>query len=606
MFENFSKIQYSLNGQTLEFTDIFTSIEINKNSLANVEVLQNLQDLRPDQLSNTIYNDPNLFWSIFLLNDIRNPFTNWKQSIESQIDQYDQVYDSAVFQFGNTSNYLPSLSAYYESNILDEYQGVTFSDIQVNDIIVFEKGDGAFKLKVFGAGQVESTSTCGYPNYGQSLIPDNFLNKNKTIDTSAGGNFTACLDDIGRIWGWGENIGLVEDGFQLTSRLYKSPLAGYTLINVTKNKLIASTTISDSKNWYCYGDGCTTGLGYPVTESKTISQFEFTKGLTFSGMLLFSDNTIKTYGGLTSTESFSTITDISCAENYCLGIIGDVGVKQGKVTEFTYSGISAGLIPSLSTKITKVACGIDHAMLLDETGNIYFVGSTANDRTAIPSGTYIDISAGKFHSAAVNSNNELQVAGQILKESGGCSGATAYVSLVSPFGSFGSIQSGENHLLGLETGTNVKYNGRIVRVDNVFKRIYAKGISAENIPASTNDPAGTVVSIVNSDGLGIKKTIQHQLLSVDSYKNTPLYVIDSDSQVIDFAKDNGAAWISNYIINYSDAANNDYFITPNKLNQETIVSTVQYLTGTKIGDFNTLIKTSLKTDNKIKIKLSDI
>jgi len=606
MFENFSKIEYSLNGQTLEFTDIFTSIEINKDSLVDVESIQNIENLRPDQLSNVIYNDPNLFWSIFLLNNNRNPFIDWKQSIDSQIDQYDEVYDTAVFQFGNTSNYLPSLSTYYASNALNPYLGITFSNIQENDIIVFEKGDGAFKLKVFGAGQLKSGSTCGYPNFGQSAIPDNFLNKNQIIDTSVGGNFTACLDNIGRIWGWGENIGLVEDEFQLIDRLYKSPLAGYTLINVTKNKLIASTTISDSKNWYCYGDGCTTGLGYPVSENKTIKQFEFTKGSTFSGILLFSDNTIKTYGGLTYTESFNTITDVSCAENYCLGIIGDSGVKEGKVTEFTYSGISAGLIPGLSTKITKVACGIDHAILLGENQNIYFVGSSANGRTDIPSGSYIDISAGQRHSAAIDTENVLHVAGQILKESGVCSGVTAYEDLISPFGSFGSIQSGENHLLGLETGTNVKYNGRIVRVDDVFKRIYVKGISADNIPISTNDPSGTVVSIVNSNGLGIKKTIQHQLLSIDLYKNTPLYVIDADSQIIDFSKNNGADWISNYIVNYPNAANNNYYITPAKLNEETVVSTVQYLRSTKIGNFINQVIYQLKTDNRIKINLSDL
>jgi hypothetical protein len=140
----------------------------------------------------------------------------------------------------------------------------------------------------------------------------------------------------------------------------------------------------------------------------------------------------------------------------------------------------------------------------------------------------------------------------------------------------------------------------------VFKRIYVKGISADNIPISTNDPSGTVVSIVNSDGLGIKKTIQHQLLSIDLYKNTPLYVIDADSQIIDFSKNNGADWISNYIVNYPNAANNDYYITPAKLNQETIVSTVQYLTSTKIGNFINEVRYQLKTNNRIKINLSDL
>lgn len=606
MFKNFSKFQYFLNGQTLEYTDIFKSIKVNTDNFTDVNTVKNYSRKRPDQLSESIYNDYTLYWSLFLLNNVRNPFKQWNQTPESLIDQNAEEYKAWYFQFANNSSYLPGVTQYYETNALDSYLGVTLSGIEENDILIYDTGDTSLKFKVLGAGSVGSTSACAYPNFGQSIIPDNFVNRNQITSYSAGGNFTATVDNNGKIWGWGENIGLTKNGFELSGSLYKTVNSGFTLINTTKNKLTTSSRLNP-KQWYCYGDGCTTGLSYPVTESKNISQLAFTKGTTFSGILLFSDNTIKTYGGLTSTEAFNTITSISCAESYCLGIIGDSGVKEGKVTEFTYSGLSAGLIPSLSTKITKVACGNNHALLLDEIGTIYFVDNTGNDRTNIPSGTYIDISAGDRFSAAINSNNTLYLAGQILKESGSCSGSTAYVAIKSPSEKFESINAGYHHLAGFGGGESNRHIGRVSRVDNELKRIEVFGYSAlDSNPVLVDEPSGTLVSVWRDDV--IVKTIQHQLNSIDSYLNTTQYVKNIEGQIINLAANDGLLWKNVFITGYKNHLSNSLFITPLKIQSEVInnQNNIKFITNDKVYLLENALNNAVSTTNKIEIKMSEL
>ena len=137
MFEKFSKINYSLNGQTLQFTDIFKSVKLNKDDLTYIKESTNTENLRSDQISNTIYQDPNLFWSVFLINGVMNPFQDWKQSTINQNNLFDTIYDSKVFQFSNNSRYLPSINSAYSSNQLNIYTGVDFSEININDIIIF-------------------------------------------------------------------------------------------------------------------------------------------------------------------------------------------------------------------------------------------------------------------------------------------------------------------------------------------------------------------------------------------------------------------------------------------------------------------------------------
>jgi len=233
MFDNFSKINYKLSGKTLEFTDIFKSIKINTENSTDIST-KTISGSRPDQFSNLIYNDPKLFWVTLLLNNIKNPFTEWSGSVAAKTQQNEQNYDTKIFQFANTSRYLSGNTLNFNENELDSYSGIDLSNIQQDDIILFQTGSGSFELKTYGAGEIPANTSCGYPHFGQAAIPDNFLNRNNIIQISCGKNITACLDDLGYIWAWGEDIGLEASGFSLNGRLYRSATGQYKFIDTPK------------------------------------------------------------------------------------------------------------------------------------------------------------------------------------------------------------------------------------------------------------------------------------------------------------------------------------------------------------------------------------
>jgi hypothetical protein len=134
---------------------------------------------------------------------------------------------------------------------------------------------------------------------------------------------------------------------------------------------------------------------------------------------------------------------------------------------------------------------------------------------------YASMSAGKYHTAITYNDNKIDVYGQIFTNSGSCTGITVYTPATAVYGSYGTkIVSGENHIVALEDGANVKYSGTIVKLDSVLNRIYVKGIQTPK-PLYINDPAGTKVIITNPSGSEIKRSIQHQLRSIVSYENSP-------------------------------------------------------------------------------------
>jgi hypothetical protein len=331
MFENFSKINYYLNGQTLELTDIFKSIKIDTTNSTDVATTKNTNFERPDQLAQKIYGDSKLFWVNLALNEIKNPFRQWSQTDSSQLTQNSEDYDTKVFQFGNTSKYRPVNSDWFNSDELDSYAGVSLSDIQQDDIIVFETGSGSFELKTYGAGILDAVSSCGYPHFGQSDIPDNFLNRNNIVQISCGTNFTACLDDNGYIWAWGEDIGLESSGFILNGRLYNSPSGGYVHIDTTNNKIIATTGSGD---FACFGS-C---ADFTFTGQTNMKRSSWTSGPTLAGVGVKNDNTITLFGPIVSTNStLQYFSDVSCADEYCLGAVTG-GASNGVVVGFGPTG----------------------------------------------------------------------------------------------------------------------------------------------------------------------------------------------------------------------------------------------------------------------------
>ncbi|NBO36031.1 hypothetical protein EBU91_00570 [bacterium] len=340
MFDNFSKINYKLSGKTLEFTDIFKSIKINTENSTDINT-KTISGTRPDQFSNLIYNDPKLFWVTLLLNNIKNPFTEWSGSVATKTQQNEQNYDTKIFQFANTSRYLSGNTLNFNENELDSYSGIDLSNIQQDDIILFQTGSGSFELKTYGAGEIPANTSCGYPHFGQAAIPDNFLNRNNIIQISCGKNITACLDDLGYIWAWGEDIGLEASGFSLNGRLYRSATGQYKFIDTTKDKIIA---INYSGDLECFGN-CG---DFTYTGQTNLVKTAWTSGNTLAGLAIKSDNTLQVFGPIVSTDSTAQyFSEISCADDYCLGVITGPN-SNNKVVGFGSTGYFNQITQSLS------------------------------------------------------------------------------------------------------------------------------------------------------------------------------------------------------------------------------------------------------------------
>lgn len=256
--------------------------------------------------------------------------------------------------------------------------------------------------------------------------------------------------------------------------------------------------------------------------------------------------------------------------------------------------------------IIKIKSGKDHSVLLDKLGTVYFLGSTLDNKQNIPAGTYIDISAGDAHSAAINNTGKLFTAGKIITDSGGCSGSTLSTNLLSIEGTFDMVESGGNHLVLFETGENKKYLGRVDKVDEVFKRIYVKSYSApDQSEIRFVEPSGTNVSIIR-DG-NIIKNIQHKLLSIDSYMDSVQYIIDSSGNIQDPGANNGTIWKNTFIGSYQTASGNDLLITPYKQQQAQIqVTEIKYLNNNKLYEFEKQFKNLVQTENKIDIRITDL
>jgi hypothetical protein len=201
MFQYFPKIKYPFDGGTFEVTNLFKSINVIFDRPDAVFTTAALPGERPDQLSNRLYGDPKLYWSLFLLNDVRNPLRQWAQTQESYNEQIELEYSGWEYQFANISNFIPSAgSTGFTGSVLQGYTGTDLSGICAGDLIIYETGTGPFNIKCYGAGGVTSTDYCGSPHFGQSIIPDTFSQQPNIVQLSSGNNFNVCLDSKGYIY----------------------------------------------------------------------------------------------------------------------------------------------------------------------------------------------------------------------------------------------------------------------------------------------------------------------------------------------------------------------------------------------------------------------
>ena len=599
MFEYFPKIQYNFDGITQTVTNIFKSVNVTVDQQDTVTTNTTIPGERPDQLSSRLFNRTDYFWSLFLTNGIKNPLREWAQSQDSYTAQIEKEYDGWYYQFANTSNYLPGVTAYQDISKIDPYQGVDLTGISVGDLIIYETGTGPFSVKCLGAGGVTSSADCGSPQFGQSLIPDNFNKQQDIVQVSAGDFFTACLDSKGYIYVWGKTPSLSSANFIQNDRLYSSKDGRYSFIDATGENLIA---VLDG-SLVCFG-GCT-AFNINYSGQTGIVKTSWTARGVSGGVAIKSDGTVVNFG--LSGPTGVTLNDIACGYEFCVGVLGNT---RG-VTVWGSNTYNQKSIPGI-TGVTAIAAGFGHALAVTDDGTGYGWGLNADGQTTIPSSGYASVSAGFKHSAGLKTNGSLEVWGSITtySKNSGCTGITQTVSATGLTGAFSRISSGNDHIVLKGSGTNYKYTGVVDSVDPVYKRIFVKAYQfTQATPILLDDPSGTIVSFwrLNTNGRYAEiKTIQHQLLTIGKYLDSTLYV-DQAGLILDPVA--GTNWQSIYLVDHQTPDTNETFITPRKqlLDIDLYNKTqIDHLNKDQIALLKGKIGNLLLTDDVINIKTSEL
>lgn len=606
MFQYFPKINYGFSGGSVTVTDIFKSVNIKFDRPDAVLTTTALPGERPDQLSDRLYQTPQYYWSLLLTNGARNPFRDWMQTQQSYINQIESEYSGWVYQFGNTSQFLPAEgSTGFNGTALSRYEGTDLSDIESGDLIIYETGSGPFSIKCYGAGGVSGSSVCGSPQHGQSVVPPQFARQQNIVQIDAGDNFTTCLDVDGYIYAWGDiDLSLQFDRY---GTLYKSRSKGYTWIDASAKRIIG---VNSSSYMECFGGfgECSDFNSYAADTTPNVKKTSWTSGKN-GGVAILKDGSAVGYG----YSPPASLDQVECGLGYCVGVLP---TTFGLTAFGADAGNGNKNVPSGVTGITMIAVSYTHALAVTNTGSVYAWGNDSDSQVSnTPSGTFKRVAAGQLHSAAVDTNGNVQIWGNIVKYgtvgAPTCPGVTlTKVSPGSVQGVFSDVVSGYNHVVLQGSGTNKKYIGVVDSVDSVYKRAFVKTYQfPDTTPVILNDPSGTVVSVWRWNGTAQKyqqvKVIQHQLLSIHKYLDSTKYISQS-GQIVTITPSN---WQTLYISGYTNAANNSDFITLRKelmdidLYNKTQIKQIS-LSGVK--NLETAIQTLFTDNTTNEIKISDL
>ena len=119
MFRNFPQIGYVLDNKIVVATDIFRRIKLS--SLAENELLlvdyTNEAGQRPEDVADVLYDDPKLYWTILLVNDIIDPYNEWYFSPDQLEALVEDKYGAG--NSGNTHHWItldnPLVCVQYDS-----------------------------------------------------------------------------------------------------------------------------------------------------------------------------------------------------------------------------------------------------------------------------------------------------------------------------------------------------------------------------------------------------------------------------------------------------------------------------------------------------------
>jgi hypothetical protein len=610
MLQYFSTINYGFSGGTFTVLDVFKNVQLTTTDPV-LYTENKIDDERPDQFSNRIYQTGNYYWAAFLANDIRNPLKEWNGSNPELEINLQNDYPGLVYQFANTSKYNPpSGIPGYTDNKYDPYNGVDLNvvsqQIVPGQLIVLETGDSNYGLKLFGAGQIPANSGTDQPHQRQSFNPVvNGLTGIKQI--SCGSFNTGILTETGSIYYWGGNpfpfsSNTVSDGYG--GLYFNTTISGCTYIDSTNSGLLA---IQSNGGITCFGSCATFNSLYSGATGFT--KVVFNEGFT-AGVAIKSNGTPTYFGSLTTPSGIS-LYDIDFGQQDCIAInrtenYGVTGWGPNKNSLFT--GFNQGI-----TGITAIALGYNHFLALKDNGVIYGGGTTTDGQLNIPSGTYSKISAGRYHSAALTTDGKMVTWGKIGNVyQNTVTGLT--LQKITPSGisgTFSIINSGAEHIVAKQSGTNKKYVGVIDRVDTDFKRIFVKIYNYPDVlPALLGqtgniDPASTSVTILGTSPTNTYynvQTIQHQLMGIQRYFDSTVEIIQGGS-LLDPTQ--GSNWKDVYLPGYANAENNEFItVKKNAIKQKTQDDLeLKVLNASNVQTIQTIISAQLPTTNQLNINI---
>jgi len=634
MFKYFPTLSYDFGatGGIKTVTNLFKDVNIDVDSLEFIKTEQINPGERPEQLSYRLYNSFDYYWILMLLNNIKNPF-NWNKILGQQITNKDlDTFDARVLQFGNTSPFLPTkeesgityngvLQTLYSDSVIDSYDGVDLSGIQIGDTVIFETGLGPYGIKCIGAGIIPESSVAqglnrtgemdDYAHYGQSIVPLEFDFQKDSTQLTAGKDFTCVLDKYGQIHCWGREDTLVlfncpacTDFTTITPNYIKSVRTLYKFIEASQQKLVAIN--SDSRLEF-YGNYTTEPALYAAAGSTVgikTSWYHVSDSGSPGGVILKSDKTLVDCGTLANTGI--TYDDVSCGSQFCVGIIS----KNGRLIAWGENAYGQLEVPS-GTGFVEVSATHRHALARKSDGTVYAWGLTADGQTIVPDKKYKAIAAGKRHSAALTVNDELFCWGKIPRAGftganvAGITSSGYTLSNYTTYGSYDRIYSGDHHIVlrGL-TGTYQKFIGKVEEIDDGFKRLICKyyGGVLSNTDLIIDDPTGTVVTILRN-GQEIKQ-IKNCLVGIQDIKNTTVE-IQINYEIIPITKD---IWKTVFINNFSNAENDSRFMTLNKKYRDysyQLKQNMLYVNTVILQKIDSRISEDLQSGNVTSYKLSD-
>lgn len=126
-FKPLGTLDYDIFGTSIKLNNLLTAG--NPNGIFKKDVLQNytINNQTPEQVSQSLYNDPQYWWVICYINGIVNPYTDWfltqSQLYNMTIEKYGAAHVLDVHHFVNSTS----------GFIVDDFDTITYKTMVGNN-----------------------------------------------------------------------------------------------------------------------------------------------------------------------------------------------------------------------------------------------------------------------------------------------------------------------------------------------------------------------------------------------------------------------------------------------------------------------------------------